>query len=283
MVTGKLMDKNKRALIIGCGDLGLRCAKLLIDEGVVVTGARRNSSALPDWVNPIAIDVTRPESLEPVREQSWDLVIISLTARDEEGYGQVYVQGLKNILAALKDSPLVLFASSTSVYAQTDGSWINEESVTEPDVFAGRRILEAELLIQESEFDSASVRLSGLYGGGRSNHLLAALREGRICPTLPVKYSNRIYVDDAASLIVHLAKKYFSGDDLQEVYLAADGNPAPLREIMEWLATENDMDIDVLEENYYARRGGNRRCSNSRVQDSGFGFKYDHYSKGFKA
>lgn len=277
------MDTNKSALIIGCGDLGLRCAKLLIDEGFVVTGARRNCYALPDWIHPVTIDVTRPETLEPVREQGWDLVIISLTARGEEGYDQVYVQGIKNILAALKASPLVLFASSTSVYSQMDGSWIDEQSATEPDGFAGRKILEAELLLKESGFASASVRLSGLYGGGRSNHLLAALREGRICPALPVKYSNRIHIDDAARLIVHLAKQYFSAEDLQDVYLAADGNPAPLREIMEWLATENDIDIDLLEESYHARRGGNRRCSNQRVRDSGFRFIYDHYSDGFRS
>lgn len=277
------MLTKKQALIIGCGDLGLRCARRLADDGWSVTGARRDTSTLPDWIDPLLLDVTYPETLASIAESNWDLVIITLTTRGEEGYQRVYVEGVNNILSVLSGEPLVLFASSTSVYSQSDGSEVDENSPAMPAGFAGKSILEAESLLVKSTFNTCSIRLTGLYGGGRSNHLLKALRSGQICPAEPSKYSNRIHIDDAARLMVHLANQYFTGKKLESVYLAADGNPAPLREIMEWLASENDIDIDSLEETYIARRGGNRRCSNQRVLNSGYEFLYPHYTRGYEA
>ena len=270
-----------KALIVGCGDLGIRCARLLVDAGYQVTGARRNSSVLPSWMQHLNVDITQPDTLAAVQSTQWDLVIVALSTRGEEGYRQVYIDGLSNLLKALPGKPFLLFVSSTSVYSQTDGSWINETSPVEPTGFSGRRLLQAEQLLSESGIAYSSLRMSGLYGGGRSNHLLTQLNNGHICPATPIKYSNRIHVDDAARFIVHLADRHSAGKPVDSMYLVSDSLPVPLREVMEWLAEQEAIDTASLVDDYLPQRGGHKRCDNTRMLATGFSCLYGSYREGF--
>ncbi len=272
-----------KALIVGCGDLGLRCARRLHESGYQVSGARRNTNLLPGWLTAVQLDVTQPSSFKGIAGEDWDLVIIALTASGEAQYRSVYIDGLQNLLRNLQGDPLLLFASSTSVYAQSHGEWVDEESPTTPAGYSGRVMLEAETLLAESRFTTVSIRLSGLYGGERSSHLLDVLKRGSICPSSPERISNRIHIEDAARLFIHLARRHFSGAKLESLYLAADSEPAPLREVMEWLAVQNQVDVATLRPDYEPRRGGNRRCDNRRVLETGFEFLYDNFRKGFAA
>ena len=92
------------------------------------------------------------------------------TAHDDAGYRAAYVDGLHNLLAELEGRPTpprrVFFTSSTGVYGQDDGSWVNEGSPTEPGRFSGRRMVEAEGVLAASSIPHTSVRLGGIYAEG---------------------------------------------------------------------------------------------------------------------
>ena len=61
----------------------------------------------------------------------------------------------------------MFFTSSTGVYAQTHGEWVDEDSPTEPVRYAGKRLLEGERLLLSGPFPATIVRLAGIYGPGR--------------------------------------------------------------------------------------------------------------------
>jgi nucleoside-diphosphate-sugar epimerase len=271
---------SKKALLIGCGDLGLRCANWLLRNDFVVWGAKRSNN-LPNSIRYLPVDVTNVAQVQSIANTEWDVVLITLTTRGESNYQRVYVDGVKNILDALQGKPLLLFASSTSVYGQNDGSYVDEASATQPKGFSGKTLLKAEALLRSAHLPAVSIRFSGIYGGGRFNHLIEQLRQGSICPKDPVHYSNRIHVDDAARFLCHLIEQHQKGHALEPVYLASDSEPPKLRDLMEWLARREGIAIDGLKEDYQPRRGGNRRYRNSKLLATGFKLNFPSFREGF--
>lgn len=273
-------------LIIGCGDVGIATARLLVERGYRVAGLRRNTGELPAFIEPLAADICVPASLAVLeqRQFSWVLVTTSAGGFSQERYRAVYVDGLRNVLQCLEmrvPKGLIL-ASSTSVYHQQDGSWVDENSATEPVGFAGRIQLEAEALALASQIPSSVVRFAGIYGPGRER-LLSRLRQGYIVATDSQNYSNRIHSRDCAGILAHLLAMQQRGVALESHYLAVDCEPTPLREVCEWLASNIGLDPANLQEDATPMRGGNKRCSNRRLLQAGYRFVYPDYRAGFGA
>ncbi|MBT8140507.1 MAG: NAD(P)H-binding protein [Gammaproteobacteria bacterium] len=286
----QIIAGSPRLLWVGCGKLGSYCCARLQAAGWEITATRRSEqhlAQLPAAVHGLVLDVLDAASQPALLQSPWDAVVITLSAASNaQAYRRVYVDGTAALLGVLQDNPArphVFFASSTSVYAQNDGSVIDEHSDTDPQGYSGRCMLEAEALLAASALPATAIRFSGIYGGGRSNHLLNVLRDGRICPKLPVHFSNRIHSADCANVIAHLLARAEQGESLADLYLACDGASAALREVMEWLARQNGIDTALLREDYRPGRGGNRRCVPRRLQAEGFRFSYPSYREGFEA
>jgi nucleoside-diphosphate-sugar epimerase len=277
---------TRPVLIVGCGDIGLRTARLLHERGRQVVALRRKVDTLPAFVTPIAADITRPDTLAPLSDQSFSQVLITTAAGrfSQERYTAVYVDGLANVLERLQaQAPQrIILASSTSVYHQNDGSRVDENSATRPESFSGRLQLQAEVLLQKSALATTVVRFGGIYGPGR-DRLLQRLRQGTIVPRSASQYSNRIHSADCAAVLLHLLSADWRGESLQRCYLAVDSAPTPLREVSEWLAQTMGLDVAAMVQDVAPRRGGNKYCSNQRLLDSGYRFIYPDYRRGFSA
>ncbi|MGB5810728.1 MAG: NAD-dependent epimerase/dehydratase family protein, partial [Polyangiales bacterium] len=157
-----------RILIAGCGDVGNALGRLLLDEGCQVWGIRRTVSALADGIVPWAVDLTDAASLHsPPTDFDYLFYTASADRRDEDSYRAIYVRALRDLIEALREtgSPLrrVLFTSSTAVYGQSQGEWVDEESTTEPARFNGHIQLEAEAYVRSLP-GGMVLRLSGIYG-----------------------------------------------------------------------------------------------------------------------
>lgn len=272
-------------LIIGCGDVGIATGKLLVERGYKVAGLRRNSAALPAFIEPLEADICNPGSLAVLQERNFSRVLVTTSAGEfsEQRYRAVYVDGLRNVLQSLQRVPpqQLLLASSTSVYHQQDGSWVDESSATQPSGFAGRIQLEAEALALASEIPASVVRFAGIYGPGRER-LLSRLRQGHIVAANSRNYSNRIHSRDCAGVLAHLIALQQLGSTLESHYLAVDCAPTPLREVSEWLAKNIGLDPQAMQEDSTPMRGGNKRCSNRRLLRSGYRFVYPDYQAGFR-
>lgn len=271
---------TQRLLIIGCGDLGRRLAYKITDHGYSVTGVRRSMTADLPYLRYVSCDVTEAGALHSVLASGFDVIVISMTPseRSDHGYLQAYVrtcQYLLDTLQALKGQPrLILFVSSTSVYAQDDGSWVDENSPAIPDSFSGKRLLEAEQLIANSGFSHCIVRFSGIYGPGRYR-LIDQVRQQRASSSRA--YTNRIHADDCAGVLAHLMT--LQQPFLAPLYLASDSAPTPLVDVVSWIAAQLGVK-DFLSSHLVSERG-NKRINNQRLLESGYQFMYPDYQQGY--
>ncbi len=270
--------EDRRVLIAGCGDVGALLGAGLLADGWEVTALRRRPQALPAGLQTIAADLGDPRSLTPLGEHEFSHVVFAAAPGgfDAALYRRVYVEGPRNLLAVLRGEPRVILVSSTGVYHQEDGSWVDETSPTEPAGFSGRTLLEAEQALQVAIGDRLSVlRLGGIYGPGRER-LLQEVASGIGCPREPVRYTNRIHREDAAGVLQFLLARAGPGG----LWCGVDGDPAPMWEIRHWMAQRLRMVLDDTRESVF-QRGGNKRVANRRLLEAGYRFRYPDYRAGY--
>lgn len=275
-------SSQEKLLIIGCGDLGQRLAQHLDRETYTITGLRRHPPADQPHLHYLACDATQSGQLDThFSDQSFDVIVITMTPteRSDAGYQQAYVSTCHNLIAALRQHQrkprLIIFVSSTAVYGQNDGSWIDEQTATQPNGFAGTRLLEAEQIIQNSGFAHCIVRFSGIYGPGR-NRLIEQVKQRR-APASP-HYTNRIHAEDCAGTLAHLIALQHK-QPLANIYLATDSSPTPMIEVVSWIAQQLGATDFLCAEASNER--GNKRISNQRLLTSGYQFRYPDYRMGY--
>ena len=247
-----------------------------------VYGLRRSPGVLPPGINPVVADLSRaiiPGDLP----QNLDFVFYTASADgpDDEAYRRAYVDGPRNLLKALSAAGLrrFFFISSTGVYAQSDGEWVDESSPTEPETFSGRRLLEGEGTVLDGPFPATVMRLAGIYGPGRTRSVERALETS--ADDGPPAYTNRIHRDDCAGALRHLMFLPEPGP----LYVGVDHEPADRRVVAGWLAEK----LGATQEKSpgttpgTGRRRTNKRCSNARLLSSGYEFRYPTFREGFEA
>jgi len=275
-----------KILIVGSGDIGGGLAVDLAADGHNVWGMRRSDKEVGPGVTTISADVADIETLIGTIPEALDYLVYSVASPEftEEGYDKFYVQGMKHILALLKQMDAkpkrIFFVSSTSVYPHHDGSWVDESTVPEPTAFAGKKMLEAEQQLHDSGFANTVVRFSGIYGPGRTR-LINQAQGGGHCDPEPDVWTNRIHRDDCIGSLKFLIEQDLKGSKLDDLYLGTDTDPAPLFVILEWLKdrigdVEPDHDVPNVS------RRGSKRCSSKRLVNLGYKFKYLGYQQGYE-
>ncbi|MGV6396839.1 SDR family oxidoreductase [Pseudomonas caspiana] len=273
-------------LIAGCGDIGSRLANQLIPQNWVVYGLRRNISRLPAGVIGVAGDLfdSAAPTAWPTMPLDYLVCCATPTDRDEAGYRAAYVEGLRKVLGWLgkhhQQPKRIIFVSSSSVYGQQNGEWVDETSLTDVSTFSGKVMLEAEQLALNSGFPASIVRLTGIYGPGRSD-LSNRVRQGYNVAIDPPLYGNRIHADDAAGLLAFLLNADSRGVPLDDCYIGVDDAPAPLAEVVQWM--REYLGVTQWAEDATLRRSGSKRCSNARAKALGWVPRYATYKEGYAA
>jgi len=281
-----------RVLIIGCGYVGLELGRRLAASGAEVVGARRGAD--PDRVLEAAggcavrADITRPADLASLPGR-FDAVVSAVSSGGGglEAYREVYVGGARNLVSWALDRRVgrLVWISSTSVYGQTDGSWVTEESVTDPVEPTARCLVEAETVVAEAHrlagLPTQVARVAGIYGPGRG-HLFGQLVAGTArLEADDGRWINMIHRDDVASAIEAILLRGESG----RVYDAVDDAPVQQGEFLRFLANETGLRMPGLAAGPGpTRRRGltNKRVSNRRLRDE-LGWKpmFPTYREGY--
>ncbi|MDZ7751110.1 MAG: NAD(P)H-binding protein [Gammaproteobacteria bacterium] len=277
-----------RVLIAGCGDVGTALGRQLAGRGDTVFGLRRSAVDLGPGITPVQADLTRPETLAGL-PGGLDQVVYAAAAdgRTEAAYEAAYPGGLANLVAVLtarrESLQRLVFVSSTAVYAQDDGEWVDETAATSPGHFTGRNQLAAEAVARDAPWPAIAVRFGGIYGPGR-RWLLARVERGEPCA--PGLYTNRIHRDDGAGVLAHL----LALEAPEPVYVAVDDAPAPQCEVMDWLAWRLGRPAPPRTHGGTAHGGAaaggtasGKRCSNRRLEASGYQFIHPDYRAGYGA
>ncbi|WP_299334066.1 SDR family oxidoreductase [Haloplanus sp.] len=281
-----------RVAILGCGYVGIELGKKLTDAGHDVVGVRRSTAGLDDieaaGFEAVRADVTDPESLSAVPSVDWAVYAASADGRGVDAARTAYVDGLRTVVEALgtRASPpdRLVYTSSTGVYGDHDGGWVDES--TTPDPATGRQevLLSAEqVALDASPMDGTVVRFGGLYGPDRyrmDRYLNGPVTEG---------YLNSIHRDDAAGVVGHI----LTTDRARgEVVLGVDDDPVSKHAFADWLAAECGVDPPekwTVEERAAATEGTvsrrvrvNKRCANDRLHELGYDLRFSTVYDGFR-
>jgi nucleoside-diphosphate-sugar epimerase len=272
---------GERVLLAGCGDVGLRVARQLRARGHEVFALRRRPPAADgDGIGWLAGDLTSPATWDGLPAGITRMVYLPAPdARDRATYEAVFLEGLHAMLAALDRAALqrVLLVSSSAVYGDHAGDWVDEDTPARPPGFNGAVLLEAERRLEAQPVASTVVRLAGLYGPGRLQ-LVDRLRAGRVVvPRGPVHWANRIHVDDAAAAIAHLLLL----PDAAPLYVGVDDTPLPLDVLYDHLA--GLVGAPRPQEGPAPAGIGSKRLCNARLRASGFAPRWPDARPGYAA
>ena len=272
-------------LLAGCGDLGTEAGLRFAALGHRVVGWRRSPAKLPAAIEGAAADLGSTD-LPPVPADTTAVVVaVAADSPTEEAYRAAYVRGMANVLDALDRDQVtperIIFVSSTAVYGDAGGGWVDEDTTPEPGGFSGRVLLEAEGLLRDrlsgSRAAGISLRLGGIYGPGRTR-LIDQVKTGSAVIPEDVRYTNRIHRDDAAAAIVHLATMEA---EPASAYVGVDDEPADLGAVLRFLAAELGLPSPPVGDAGPAR-GGNKRCRNDLLRSTGFTFAFPTFREGYR-
>lgn len=267
-----------RVLIAGCGQLGNRLGQNLVAQGHEVFGIRRHTDKIIDPIQPIEADLFAPL---PELPSSLDFVyyIVSAKTYNDLAYYKAYVLGLKHLVEALKGQSIqrLFFISSSSVFGQSDGERVTEESLAEAKNFSSRRLLEGEEIAHSAPFPATVIRFGGIYGPGRT-YLIDMVLQGK-ANCMEDVYSNRIHSEDCIGILEHLLQL----DQPAPLYIGVDDEPALTCDVYEWLAEQLSVaSVTHREPTENSRiQRSNKRLSNAKISATGYQFKYPNFRDGY--
>ena len=275
-----------RVLVVGCGFVGEATADLFHARGWEVFGwthsaesAARLSAEKPYRVS--AHDITVAESVNvAARElQASGLIDVLVDCVSSgrgggvEQYRRVYLDGARHLSAAVWAARFV-YTGSTSVYAQLDGGWVDEESPAVPDRETGRVLRETEAVVLAAP-GGIVARLAGIYGSGRSVLLKKFLEGDAVVEGDGGRWLNQIHREDAAAALFRLAQ----ADAFPGIYNVADGTPLTQRELYRGLAERfgREMPPSGPEDRNRKRGWTSKRVSNAKVKALGWEPRYPSF------
>jgi len=274
-------------LIVGCGYVGSELARGLVQDGHRVFALRRNP---PDGNGKDGIEWRRGDLADPDSLRSavpLDLDGIFYTAAVSRARGDdpelVYHQGLANLLAVLAEQGQTLrrlvFTSSTGVYGQTDGAWVNEDSPVRPALPAGQAMAAGEALLRACPFETVAVRYSGIYGPERIRMLRMIQGDRPILAARDHIWLNQIHRDDCVGALRHV----WNLANPDSVYIASDHAPATRFEVLSWLANACGVPGPLIDAEMAVppRLRGNKRVDGSRLRASGYRFVHRSFREGY--
>jgi nucleoside-diphosphate-sugar epimerase len=259
-------------LIAGCGYVGEATADLFHSAGWNVEGwVRSKESTARLSVKPYSIrsiDISHRSELTK-HAGAFDAVIhcASSGGGDAEAYRQIYLNGARHLLEAFPKAK-ILFTSSTSVYAQRNGSWTTEESETKPVRETSRILLEVEELILEKR--GIVARLAGIYGPQRSALLSKFLNGTATIDPNHDRFVNQVHRDDIASALFVLLNR--QAQTSAQIYNVVDDQPILQSECYRWLAQRLNRPLPPIRKSEQSRKRGdtNKRVSNAKLHQLGW-------------
>ena len=286
------------AVILGCGYIGIELGRQLTAAGHEVTGVRRSASGC-EAIETAGFaahqaDLTDSDDLDGLPDADWVIFAASSGGRGAEAAREIYVDALGDAIEEYgsRASPpeRFIYTSSTGVYGDHDGEWVDEETPLEPTTDKTAVLVEAERVARqhaaEYGIDGTVARFSGLYGPGR--YRLDRYLDGPVT----AGYLNMVHRADAAGAVAFLLTEDYARD---AVVLVTDNEPADKWEFADWLAAECGVDDPPkqtkqerladsdLSETARRRILTSKRCSNEYLRGLGYDLTYPTFREGYRA
>jgi nucleoside-diphosphate-sugar epimerase len=285
---------TRRVVILGCGYVGLELGRQLDCE---VVGVRRSAAGIDAIESAgftgVQADVTDADELTAVPDADVVVFAASSGGRGADAAREIYVEGQRTALEQFsqREHPpdRYIYTSSTGVYGDHGGDWVDEETPLEPTTAKTRVLVEAERVAlagaRERGIDGTITRLAGLYGPDRlriERYIEGPVTEG---------YLNLTHRDDAAGAIAYVIETDCARD---EVVLVVDDEPVSKWELADWLAAqvgepeppkrtiEERLTDDDLPEMVRRRLRTSKRCRNDKLHQLGYELSSPTFREGYR-
>ncbi|WP_227355311.1 SDR family oxidoreductase [Haladaptatus salinisoli] len=273
--------------IIGCGYVGLELGRQLVRAGHDAVGVRRSADGVRAVENAgltgVRADATDADSLAAVPDAVAVVYAASADGRDSDAARAAYVDGLRTTLEhfAGRDSPpeRTVYTSSTGVYGDRGGAWVDESTPLEPTTERQEILAEAERIARDASPGNWTItRFAGLYGPDR--YRLERYLDGPVGE----RYLNLIHRDDAAGAVRYVLDEGVARND---TLLVADDEPVRKPTLAGWLAercgverpsTEREAETEPTSE----RTRAGKRCSNEKLRKTGYELRYPTFRDGYR-
>lgn len=260
---------SKKLLIVGFGYLGQRVAALAVKAGWQVFATSRRPEKREQielaGAHYISFDITRPDAVANLPAADAWLWCPAFDRKQGMAAAEVIVGGLMNAILKAPVSPArIVYTSTTSVYHQLSGEWVDETSPTLPETESGKANLAAENAIldwaDQNHRQAIVLRLSGLYGPGRSIRR-ASIEAGEPIPCDPDTWLNMLHIGDAAKACMMAVESETTGR-----FCVTDDRPILRREFYETMAKLLNAPNPTFIPPVSADFAGNKRVSNSLIK-----------------
>lgn len=285
---------SERVAILGCGYVGLELASQL-RPSYRVFGIRRSPAGLEAVMevgaDPIDVDLTDPDALADL--PAADAIVFAASPGRGTEPREIYIEALSAVIEEYgnRESPpdRLLYTSSSGVYGDHDGGWVDESTPIFPDTERQEVLVEAESLTLETApehgIDGTVVRFGGLYGPDR--YRLDRYLEGPVT----AGYLNLVHRQDAAGVLRFLLETDQARND---TVLAVDTEPVDKWTFADWLAGECGEPLPAkqtveerladasLPNSAEQRILANKRCSSEKLQELGYEFAFPTARDGYQ-
>jgi nucleoside-diphosphate-sugar epimerase len=285
-----------RVAVLGCGYVGLELCRQLVEDHEVV-GVRRSADGIErveaTGARAVRADVTDPDALAAVPDADAVVFAASSGGRGAEAAREVYVEGLRTAVDHFcgREAPpdRLVYTSSTGVYGDHGGDWVDEGTPIEPTTPKTEVLAEAERIALDrptGDCTGTVARFAGLYGPDR--YRLDRYVEGPVTEG----YLNMVHRDDAAGAVRYLLETDRGRDEAVNV---VDDEPVSKWEFADWLAAECGRDPPrkrTVEERLaegdlsgpaQRRLHTSKRVASDRLRELDYEFAFPTYREGYRA
>ncbi|HSX26172.1 MAG TPA: SDR family oxidoreductase [Chlamydiales bacterium] len=267
--------------IIGCGYIGSEIAALWSKKGHHVTATTRSPERLPELTKvaqkALVLKGNDEEELVPLLAGN-DIILVTVAADNPEVYESAYLHTaqLFRHLALEMDLPLhLIYTSSTSVYGDHHGLWVDETSDLHAKAEQARLLTEAEkmyLSLQDLGWHVCILRLAEIYGPGRELSKRVHQLEGHTLPGTGEHYTNMIHKNDCISAIDYALRHHLEG-----IFNVADDDHPTRKELYDLISHKFRLPKVKWDPSLTSLHSGNKRISNHKIKSEGFSFR--HHSR----
>ncbi len=270
------------ALVIGCGYVGLPLATALRDRYDVHGWVRTEEGAASLRAlgfSRVIMGSVAEDAMWRQIDATYDLVMhcASSSRGGESAYEQVFREGIRQVVRH-QPGARKLMISSTSVYPQTNGELVTEESPAEPATATGRILREAEQIALDG--GTTVVRSSGIYGPNRAMLWDKFQRGDAVIEGDGLRWINQIHRDDLVVAMQHLIDHGSAG----EIYNASDDTPVTQRDYYTWCAEFLNQPMPSSGPVDPKRKRGlsSKRVSNAKLRTTGWQPVYPSFTDWFR-
>jgi nucleoside-diphosphate-sugar epimerase len=262
--------------IIGCGYVGQAVASKWKKDGHIVSATTRK----PERVNELKQVVHEVFLLQTGNLSSFlatqDVILISVAPelQSQSTYQSTYLKTAEQVLEGLCYShslKQILYTSSTSVYGDHQGAWVDEACSIFPMNDQTRILHETEQLLlsqQSNRLQVCILRLGEIYGPQRRIEDRLRRMQGRAFPGTGENYTNLIHLDDVVKALDFAIQQSLTG-----IYNLCNDCHIPRKDFYEAICQKEGLTNIQWDPIMASIHGGNKRVSTQKLKDLGFSIK----------